>query len=36
MHIEYLPLQYISSIVKKLKGRTSRKIQQEFPLLKKQ
>jgi putative transposase len=36
MHIEYRPSQDISSIVKKLKGRTSRKIQQEFPRLKKQ
>jgi putative transposase len=34
MHIEYRPSQDIISIVKKLKGRTSRKIQQEFPLLK--
>ena len=36
MHIEYRPSQDISSIVKKLKGRTSRKIQQEFPQLRKQ
>ncbi len=35
MHIEYRPSQDISSIVKKLKGRTSRKIQQEFPELRK-
>ena len=35
MHIEYRPSQNISSIVKKLKGRSSRKLQQEFPKLKK-
>ena len=35
MHIEYRPSQDISTIVKKLKGRTSRKIQQEFPVLRK-
>ena len=35
MHIEYRPSQDISTMVKKLKGRTSRKIQQEFPLLRK-
>jgi len=35
MHIEYLPSQDISTIVKKLKGRSSRKIQQEFPELRK-
>jgi putative transposase len=35
MHIEYRPSQDISTIVKKLKGRTSRKIQMEFPELKK-
>ena len=35
MHIEYRPSQDISTIVKKLKGRTSRKIQQEFPDLRK-
>ena len=35
MHIEYRPSQDISTIVKKLKGRTSRKIQQEFPELRK-
>jgi putative transposase len=33
MHIEYRPSQDISTIVKKLKGRTSRKIQEEFPIL---
>ena len=35
MHIEYRPSQNISFIVKKLKGRSSRKLQQEFPELKK-
>ncbi len=35
MHIEYRPSQNISTIVKKLKGRSSRKLQQEFPRLKK-
>jgi len=35
MHNEYRPSQDISSIAKKLKGRSSRKIQQEFPNLKK-
>ncbi len=33
MHINYRPSQNISDLVKKLKGRTSRKLQQEFPLL---
>ena len=35
MHIEYRPSQDISSIVKLMKGRTSRKLQMEFPELKK-
>jgi len=35
MHIEYRPTQDISTIVKRLKGRSSRKLQQEFPKLKK-
>ena len=35
MHIEYPPKLDISTIVKQMKGRTSRKIQQEFPKLKK-
>ncbi len=35
MHIEYRPSQDISTIVKLLKGRSSRKLQQEFPELKK-
>jgi len=33
MHIEYHTSQDISGIVKRLKGRTSRKIQQDFPTL---
>jgi putative transposase len=35
MHIEYPSKISVSDIVKKLKGRTSRKIQQEYPELKK-
>jgi putative transposase len=35
MHIEYLPSLSISVLVKKLKGRTSRILQMEFPELKK-
>ena len=35
MHIDYRPSQSISDLVKKLKGRSSRKLQQEFPELKK-
>ena len=35
MHIEYRPSQDISTIVKYLKGRSSRKLQMEFPELKK-
>lgn len=35
MHISYRPSLSISIIVKKLKGRSSRKLQQEFPELKK-
>ena len=35
MHINYRPSQSISDIVKKLKGRSSRKLQQEFPKLNK-
>jgi len=35
MHIEYCPSQDISSLVKLLKGRSSRKLQIEFPELKK-
>ena len=33
MHIEYRPSQDISSIVKKLKGRSSRRLQQDYPEL---
>ena len=35
MHIEYAPKLSVSGIVKNLKGRSSRKLQQEFPSLKK-
>ena len=35
MHISYLPSQSLSGLVKKLKGRSSRKLQQEFPELNK-
>ena len=35
MHIEYPPKLSVSDIVKRLKGRTSRKLQLEFPHLKK-
>jgi len=35
MHIEYQSKMSVSSIVKKMKGRTSRKIQNEYPELKK-
>ncbi len=31
MHVEYSPSLSISGFVKKLKGRSSRKLQQEFP-----
>lgn len=34
MHIEYRPSQKISELVKLMKGRTSRKLQMEFPELK--
>ena len=34
MHISYRPSKSISNLVKKLKGRSSRKLQQEFPKLK--
>jgi putative transposase len=30
MHLEYRPSQRVSDLVKKLKGRSSRKLQQEF------
>ena len=35
MHLSYRPSQSVSNIVKRLKGRSSRKLQQEFPELKK-
>jgi putative transposase len=35
MHIEYAPKLNVSNIVKSLMGRSSRKLQQEFPLLQK-
>lgn len=35
MHIEYAPKLNVSSVVKSLKGRSSRRLQQEFPSLKK-
>ena len=35
MHLNYLPSKSISEIVRKLKGRSSRKLQQEFPELRK-
>ena len=35
MHIEYRPKLSVSDLVKRLKDRTSRKLQQEFPELKK-
>ena len=35
LHINYLPSDSVSDIVKKLKGRSSRKLQQEFPELRK-
>ena len=36
MHIEYPPSKSVSDIVKQLKGRSSRKLQMEFPELSKQ
>lgn len=35
MHLEYMPSQKISDLAKKLKGKRSRKLQQEFPELQK-
>jgi len=35
MHIEYPPKVSLSDLVKRLKGRTSRRLQDEFPELKK-
>ena len=31
MHIEYRPSQSVSDLVKRLKGRSSRRIEEEFP-----
>ncbi|HIP13643.1 MAG TPA: IS200/IS605 family transposase [Arcobacter sp.] len=36
MHLEYAPSKSVSDIVKRLKGRSSRKLQMEFPELSKQ
>ncbi len=33
IHVEYAPSQSISDLVKRLKGRTSRRLQEEYPLL---
>jgi len=33
MHLEYRPSQSVSELVRRLKGRSSRKLQQEFPEL---
>ena len=35
LHVDYLPSISISNLLKKLKGRSSRKLQQEFPHLEK-
>lgn len=35
MHIEYRPSQSISELVRRLKGRSSRRLQQDFPALSK-
>jgi len=35
IHVSYRPSTSVSDLVKKLKGRSSRKLQQEFPELKK-
>ena len=35
MHGEYSPKQSVSFLVKQMKGRSSRKLQQEFPKLRK-
>ena len=36
VHLNYRPSQSVSDLVKKMKGRSSRKLQQEFPKLNKQ
>ena len=35
MHIEYAPSKSISDLLKRLKGRTSRRLQEEYPVLRK-
>ena len=35
MHIEYPPTKSISELLKKLKGRSSRRLQEEYPILRK-
>ena len=35
MHIEYAPSKSNSDLLKRLKGRTSRRLQEEYPLLRK-
>ncbi len=35
LHIEYAPSHSISDLLKRLKGRTSRRLQEEYPLLRK-
>lgn len=35
MHIEYPPSKSLSELLKKMKGRTSRLLQQEYPMLQK-
>jgi putative transposase len=35
MHVDYRPSKSMSDLIKRLKGRSSRKLQQEFPELKK-
>ena len=35
MHIEYAPSHSISDLLKRLKGRTSRRLQEEYPVLRK-
>lgn len=36
MHIEYPPSKSLSDLVKRMKGRTSRRLQEEYPSLRKQ
>ena len=35
MHIEYAPSKSVSDLLKRLKGRTSRRLQEEYPVLRK-